>query len=47
MRIKFIIMRKATIALIILALGLMLSACNKQYCPAYAQQDTEQTEDAG
>ena len=37
----------AVLALIILPLGLMMSACNKHYCPAYAQKDTEQTEDVG
>lgn len=40
-------MRIAAIALIVLALGIMLSSCNKQVCPAYAQNDTEQTENPG
>lgn len=40
-------MKKAVIALIILALGLVMSACNKHSCPAYAQKDTEQTEEVG
>jgi hypothetical protein len=40
-------MKKVAIALIILAFGLMMSACNKHSCPAYAQKDTAQTENAG
>ena len=41
------LMKKAVIAVIIIALGIMVSACSKHTCPAYAQQDTEQTEDVG
>jgi len=37
-------MKKAIIAGIILALFILVSACNKQTCPAYSQTDTEQTE---
>ena len=40
-------MKKAVIAVIIITLGLMVSACSKHTCPAYVQQDTEQTEDVG
>ena len=39
-------MKKALIALIIIAAGIVLSSCNKQICPAYSQHDTEQTENA-
>ena len=37
-------MKKAIIAFIIIAAGIVLSACNKKVCPAYSQNDTEQTE---
>jgi hypothetical protein len=40
-------MKKAVIAVIIITLGIMVSACSKHTCPAYVQQDTEQTEDVG
>jgi len=39
--------KAAAVALITLALGIILSACNKQACPAYSQNDTEQTEQVG
>ena len=45
MRNKINVMKKVVIALVIVAFGLMMSACNKHYCPAYAQTDTEQTEE--
>jgi hypothetical protein len=41
---KTITMKKAIIAGIIFALFLLVSACNKQVCPAYSQTDTEQTD---
>jgi hypothetical protein len=40
-------MKKAIIAGIIFALFILVSACNKQVCPAYSHTDTEQTEDNG
>jgi len=44
---KIFIMRVAVIAVIIIALGITMSSCNKKSCPAYSQQETEQTEDLG
>lgn len=41
-------MKKAIIAaVVIIALGFLMSSCNKHYCPAYAQNDTEQVENPG
>lgn len=40
-------MKKVIIALIIIAGCIIVSSCNRKYCPAYAQSDTEQTEDVG
>ncbi len=41
-------MKKAVlVTVIIFAIGIMMSSCNKHTCPAYSQNDTEQTEDAG
>lgn len=41
------VMKKALAALIILAVCILVSSCNKHTCPAYSQNDTEQTEPAG
>jgi hypothetical protein len=41
---KILNMRKAILAAIVLALFVIASACNKHSCPAYSQNDTEQTE---
>lgn len=39
--------RAAIILAIVFAVGILMSSCNKQVCPAYSQADTEQTEPAG
>jgi hypothetical protein len=45
---KIIIMKKATvIAPIIFTVGILMSSCSTYSCPAYSQQDTEQTENVG
>ena len=44
---KIFVMKITVIAVIIFALGIMMSSCNKKSCPAYSQQDTEQTENVG
>ena len=40
-------MKKAVIALLIVAGLIIISSCNRHYCPAYAYDDTEQTEEVG
>jgi hypothetical protein len=41
-------MKKAVIILaVVFAVGIIMSSCNKQACPAYSQADTEQTEEVG
>ena len=38
-------MKRAVIILaVVFAVGILMSSCNKQICPAYSQADTEQTE---
>jgi len=38
-------MKKAVIIIaVVFAMGIVLSSCNKQACPAYSQADTEETE---
>jgi len=38
-------MKKAAIIVIfVFAVGLIMSSCNREICPAYSQADTEQTE---
>lgn len=37
-------MKKAILSVIIFALFLLASACNKHTCPAYSHHDTEQGE---
>ena len=44
---KLFVMKIAVLAVIIFALGIMMSSCNNKSCPAYSQQDTEQTENLG
>ena len=39
--------RAAVIAVLVFTMGIILSSCNKQACPAYSQNDTEQTESVG
>ena len=36
--------RAAIIIVVVFAIGLVMSACNKEACPAYSQQDTDQIE---
>lgn len=41
-------MKRAVIILaVVFAVGILISSCNKQACPAYSQVDTEQTEPNG
>ena len=41
-------MKKAVIIIaVVFAVGIVMSSCNKQVCPAYSQADTEQTEQVG
>ena len=41
-------MKRAVIIIaVVFAAGILMSACNKQACPAYSQVDTEQTEHVG
>lgn len=41
-------MKRAVIILaVVFAIGILVSSCNKQACPAYSQNDTEQTEQVG
>lgn len=39
--------RAAIIIAVVFAVGILMSSCNKQACPAYSQVDTEQTEPTG
>ena len=39
--------RAAIIIVVVFALGLVLSSCNKEVCPAYSKADTEQAEQRG
>ena len=39
--------RAAIIFVLIFSLGIALSSCNKNACPAYTQIDTEQIENIG
>ncbi len=36
--------REVIILAVVFAVGILVSSCNKQICPAYSQVDTEQTE---
>jgi hypothetical protein len=37
-------MKRAVIILaVVFVVGILMSSCNKQVCPAYSQVDTEQT----
>ncbi len=41
-------MRRAAIILaVVFAAGILLSSCNQHACPAYSQNDTEQSEQVG
>ena len=41
-------MKKAVIIIaVVFAVGIVMSSCNKQACPAYSQVDAEQTEQVG
>jgi hypothetical protein len=41
-------MKKAAIILaVVFAVGIIMSSCNKQACPAYSHTDEEQTEQLG
>jgi len=41
-------MKRAVIIIaVVFAVGILVSSCNKQACPAYSQIDTEQTETTG
>jgi len=37
--------RVVIVIAVVFAVGILVSSCNKQACPAYSQVDTEQTED--
>lgn len=39
--------RAVIILMVVFAVGILISSCNKQACPAYSHVDTEQTEPAG
>jgi hypothetical protein len=39
--------RAAIIFVVVFAMGIVLSSCNKEACPAYSQQDTENFENLG
>lgn len=39
--------RAAIIIVVVFAIGLVMSSCNKEVCPAYSQQDTDQFENIG
>ena len=42
------VMKKAALLIVIVfALGLVMSSCSKEACPAYSQQDTDQFENVG
>jgi hypothetical protein len=37
--------RVVIIIAVVFAVGILVSSCNKQACPAYSMEDTEQTEE--
>jgi len=39
--------RAAIFFVVIFAMGILFSACNKEACPAYSQHDTEEYENLG
>lgn len=39
--------RAMIIVAVVFAMGIVMSSCNKQACPAYSQADSEQTEQVG
>ncbi len=39
--------RAAIILAVVFAVGVIMSSCNKQVCPAYSHVDSEQIEHAG
>jgi len=39
--------RAAIILAVVFAVGILMSSCNRQICPAYSHVDSEQTEQAG
>ena len=42
------VMKKAALLIVIVfAIGLVMSSCSKEACPAYSQQDTDQFENLG
>ena len=42
--VKPVVMKKLIFALVVVAMGLLASSCNKQACPAYVHVDTEMTD---
>ncbi len=39
--------RVVIIIAVVFAVGILMSSCNKQACPAYSHVDTEQSEQVG
>jgi len=39
--------RAAIVAVMVFILGIVISSCNRDVCPAYSQNDAEQAENVG